>query len=106
MGGELIYQIYRSKVATWAHQASRWDDLGERRPYQACLREQCVVIIIILTMRTILTVLVCAFVQVQCPHLLRPHVASPDSQLPSVEITFPRMCGLKRPVYASSVRCS
>ena len=40
MGGELIYQIYRSKVATRAHQASMWDDLGGQRPYQACLKER------------------------------------------------------------------
>ena len=32
MGGELIHQIYRLKVATWAHQASRWDDLGRLAP--------------------------------------------------------------------------
>ena len=58
MEGEPIHQIYRSTVATWAHHASRWIDLGGRRPYQACPREQydmCIHIVIPMCMDAVRT---------------------------------------------------
>ena len=41
----IIYILYYIYIYTWAHQASRLNDLGGRRAYQASLREQYVYIV-------------------------------------------------------------